>query len=91
MLQIACPHCGIRDEAEFSYRGDATRARPAPDAGIDAFVDYVYTRSNPRGWQVEWWLHTAGCRAVLKVVRHTLTHEIRAVVAAHERVDLPSA
>lgn len=79
MHRIACPFCGERDEAEFRYRGDATVARPAADAGEAAFVAYVYERGNPRGWHVEWWHHVFGCRRVLKVVRHTLTHEIAAV------------
>ncbi|MFM8681042.1 MAG: sarcosine oxidase subunit delta, partial [Alphaproteobacteria bacterium] len=39
MLQINCPHCGPRDETEFTYRGDATVARPGPDAGIEAWDD----------------------------------------------------
>ena len=79
MLRIPCPWCGVRDESEFRYRGDATRQRPAGDAGIDAFNAYVYERDNPRDWHSEWWLHVAGCRRLLKVVRHTLTHEIRSV------------
>ena len=78
MLQIKCPHCGIRDEAEFSYRGDATVQRPTAD-DPDAFVDYVYNRANPRGWHTEWWQHSAACRQWLKVTRHTVTHEISAV------------
>jgi sarcosine oxidase subunit delta len=72
----------VRDESEFRYRGDATRQRPAADAGIDAFNAYVYERDNPRDWHSEWWLHVAGCRRLLKVVRHTLTHEIRSVEPA---------
>ena len=82
MLQIPCPWCGVRDESEFRYRGDATRTRPAADAGPDAFNAYVYERVNPRGWHSEWWLHVAGCKKLLKVVRHTVTHEIRSVEAA---------
>ena len=50
MLRITCPWCGVRDEAEFRYRGDASVRRPAQDAGIDAFYDYVYERANPKGW-----------------------------------------
>ncbi len=84
MHRIACPHCGPRDEAEFRYRGDATVARPAPDAGIEAFAAYVFDRDNPRGWQLEWWHHVQGCRRVLKVRRHTLTHEIAWVGTARE-------
>ena len=79
MLRIPCPCCGERDEAEFRYRGDAAPLRPAPAAGLDACNRYVYERANPLGWHSEWWLHTAGCRQLLKVERHTLTHQIRSV------------
>lgn len=91
MLQIPCPHCGTRDEIEFTYRGDATVTRPGADSGTEAFHDYLYVRRNPRGWQVEWWQHSGGCRSVLKVVRHTVTHEIRAVAMASETVEVPQA
>jgi heterotetrameric sarcosine oxidase delta subunit len=76
MLRIACPFCGERDETEFRYRGDASRVRPAADAGLPAFTAYVYERDNVLGWHLEWWLHVGGCRRLLKVHRHTLTHEI---------------
>lgn len=79
MLRINCPWCGTRDEVEFRYRGDASLIRPAVDAGLEAYVDYVYQRDNHRGWHAEWWLHVAGCRRLLVIERHTLTHEIRAV------------
>lgn len=88
MIVIPCPHCGPRDEAEFAYRGDATVTRPGED---EKFFDYVYTRANPRGWHLEWWHHAAGCRAVLKVLRHTLTHEVRAAVPAGAPLDIPPA
>ena len=82
MLRIPCPWCGERDETEFRYRGDASRTRPAPDADLAAFTAYVYERDNPLGWHSEWWLHVAGCRQLLKVERHTLTHQIRSVTPA---------
>ena len=81
MLRIACPFCGVRDEIEFRYRGDATLVRPEAGAGADAFFRYVYERANPLGWHAEWWLHVGGCRQLLRVERHTLTHEIRSVTA----------
>lgn len=89
MHRIACPHCGPRDEAEFRYRGDATVARPAADAGTEAFLDYVYNRDNPRGWHVEWWHHLHGCRRVLKVVRHTLTHDIAWIGGPQDAPEVP--
>jgi heterotetrameric sarcosine oxidase delta subunit len=89
MLRIRCPWCGERDETEFRYRGDASRSRPAADAGVAAFSAYVYQRDNPRGWHLEWWLHVGGCRALLKIVRHTLTHEIHWIGAAEQVPSLP--
>lgn len=89
MQQIACPWCGVRDEAEFRYRGDASQHRPAPDAGLDAFLAYVYERKNPYGWHVEWWHHVHGCRRVLKLARHTLTHQIAAVGQPQDELPLP--
>ncbi|HYL03616.1 MAG TPA: sarcosine oxidase subunit delta [Steroidobacteraceae bacterium] len=81
MLRIPCPWCGERDEIEFRYRGDALAVRPAPEADPAAFVAYVYERANPLGWHLEWWLHAGGCRRLLKVRRHTLTHDIQWVGA----------
>ncbi|NMJ42934.1 sarcosine oxidase subunit delta [Roseomonas sp. JC162] len=91
MLRIPCPHCGARDEVEFIYRGDATVTRPGPDGDVGAFHDYLYLRRNPRGWQVEWWQHNGGCRTFLKVLRHTVTHEVRAVATATETLEVPGA
>ena len=90
MIRIDCPWCGTRDEVEFTYRGDATVSRPAPDAPVEAFHDFVYSRRNPRGWHVEWWYHSAGCAQFLKVVRHTMTHEVSSVVRATETPQVPA-
>ena len=89
MLRIPCPWCGERDETEFRYRGDASRVRPDGEAGAAAFVAYVYERANPYGWHLEWWLHVGGCRRLLKVVRHTYTHQIHAVGAPEEALAVP--
>jgi heterotetrameric sarcosine oxidase delta subunit len=76
MHRISCLFCGVRDEIEFRYRGDATINRPAPDADASAFTTFVYERTNPAGWHLEWWQHVHGCRLTLKVLRHTVTHDI---------------
>jgi heterotetrameric sarcosine oxidase delta subunit len=91
MLRIPCPHCGERDEVEFRYRGDAHVARPrdASEADLAAFTAYVYQRTNPHGWHLEWWLHVAGCRRLLKVLRHTLTHQIAWVGAPQDNTPAP--
>ena len=102
MHRIDCPWCGIRDEAEFQYQGDATKTRPEPVASPDddpaapteetrqAFFDYVYLRDNPRGWHTEWWHHVQGCRQWVKVVRNTLTHEIHATGGPQSTLGKPN-
>ena len=84
MLLIQCPSCGARDQVEFTYAGDATVRRPAPEAGEVAFVEYVYLRDNPRGPHHELWQHTGGCRRFIVVARNTLTHEITDTAPPHE-------
>jgi heterotetrameric sarcosine oxidase delta subunit len=79
VLRICCPWCGVRDEVEFRYRGDASVSRPGAHAPMAAYASYVYERQNVSGWHREWWLHMAGCRKLLTVTRHTVTHEIREV------------
>ncbi|HRD75475.1 MAG TPA: sarcosine oxidase subunit delta [Hyphomicrobiaceae bacterium] len=91
MHQIRCPHCGVRDEYEFRYRGDASVTRPAADAGRNAFYDHVYVRKDPKGWHIEWWHHVGGCRQWVKVVRNTLTHEIARTGTAGETLTVPTA
>jgi heterotetrameric sarcosine oxidase delta subunit len=91
MLRITCPHCGERDEIEFRYRGDARRARPAAGTDLADFTAYVFERDNPLGWHVEWWLHVGGCRRLLKLVRHTLSHEVAAVLSPDEPAPPPEA
>lgn len=56
---------------------------------MEEYLAYVYERDNPLGWHLEWWLHVGGCRRLLKLVRHTLTHEIRAALAPEESATLP--
>ena len=89
MLRIKCPWCGVRNEDEFAYGGDATVVRPADDAAQDDWYDYVYTRDNPAGPHTEYWHHVGGCRAWLKVERDTVTHEIFSVAPASPKLPAP--
>ncbi len=81
MLRIPCPWCGVRDETEFQYGGQAHIARPEhPEDLPDAeWADYLFMRDNPKGEFAERWVHAAGCRRWFNVQRHTVTHEILAV------------
>ena len=82
-MRIECPICGLRDRREFYYQGAALALdRPAPDAGAEAWDDYVHLRENPAGWHAELWQHEAGCAAWLVVERHVTSHEIRKVELA---------
>lgn len=84
-MRLRCPVCGERDVREFAYRGSAVlMARPAPDAGADAFDAYLNLRENPAGPNPELWQHVAGCRAWLRVVRDTRDHRVLAVGLARE-------
>ncbi|MEQ8366626.1 sarcosine oxidase subunit delta [Yoonia vestfoldensis] len=76
-MRIECPHCGERDRREFYYVGDAVAlARPAPDAGPDAWDDYLHNRDNPAGDTNDLWYHEGGCGAWIVVSRNTVTHAV---------------
>lgn len=89
MHRITCPWCGVRDDAEFQYQGDASVQRPAADASVEEFHRYVYVRANPKGWHREWWQHIDGCRLWIQVARNTKTHEIHATALAGEHLPFP--
>ncbi len=80
-MRLSCPFCGERDSREFTYKGDATRARPEDEAQM---FDYVYLRDNPKGPHQETWLHQP-CRTWLVVTRDTVTHQIYSVRSAREK------
>ena len=76
-MRIPCPICGDRDRREFYYVGDAVAMdRPAPDAGVAAWDDYVHLRDNPAGNTKDLWYHEGGCGSWLVVTRNTVTHEV---------------
>ncbi len=81
MLLITCPHCGPREETEFSYGGEAHIERPRqPDRMSDAeWADYLFMKSNTKGVFLERWLHSHGCRRWFNAARDTVTYEILAV------------
>lgn len=83
-MRIDCPHCGSRDQREFTVLGDAGPRRPdaaLPDA-LERYIAYVYERDNPAGPHRELWYHGLGCQAWLVVTRDTRTHAVLGVVTA---------
>ena len=83
MLRLHCPHCGLRDETEFRYGGEAGRARPADGSASADWARYLYWRRNPVGVHPELWLHVSGCRRWLKIERDTGTNAIVSVCDAN--------
>ncbi|MGA9254786.1 MAG: sarcosine oxidase subunit delta [Roseobacter sp.] len=84
-MRLTCPLCGERDRREFYYQGEAVALnRPAPDAGDDAWQEYLHLRENPTGERRDLWHHEAGCGAWLVVTRNTSTHAILDVVLAQD-------
>ncbi|CCB65080.1 sarcosine oxidase subunit delta [Hyphomicrobium sp. MC1] len=79
MFVLFCPHCQEkREEEEFGYAGEAFRIRPpTPETVSDeAWGDYLFMRTNPKGWHWELWSHATGCRKFLVVKRNTATNTI---------------
>lgn len=84
-MRLTCPLCGPRDQREYTVAGSATLIdRPAPDAGIEAWDDYLHNRENAAGPSRELWYHGAGCCSWLVVERNTVTHEVLSVELASE-------
>ena len=80
MLLIACPHCGPRAQAEFTYERTVDSV-VQPDADPAQAMEQLFSRANPRGLDDEIWRHTFGCRAWLVMTRNRVTHEMEAVRA----------
>ena len=81
MMQIPCPHCGLRAQTEFTYERTVDSVVPL-DAPADEAMKTLFTRTNPRGIDEEIWRHTFGCRAWLVITRNRVTNEISAARAA---------
>lgn len=73
MLLITCPYCGARPEIEFRAGGEAHIARPLrpADLGDEAWAEFLYYRTNPKGPHVERWLHAHGCGRWFNALRDT--------------------
>ncbi len=81
MMQLKCPWCGVRDEAEFVCGGTTHIARPPLDASDAAWAEYLFFRDNPKGVHFERWRHAYGCGQWFNIARHTVTHEVSSASA----------
>ncbi|HEY5820402.1 MAG TPA: sarcosine oxidase subunit delta [Propionibacteriaceae bacterium] len=80
MMQLSCPWCGLRDETEFGYGGQAHVAYPSdPSTLTDAeWAEYLFFRENPAGPFAERWNHSGACRRWFNVVRDTRNYRVLA-------------
>ena len=85
MIVIRCPYCReLRTEDELTYGGEAGIARPSIASSDEEWTDYLFMRSNLKGYHREQWCCSSGCGQWFKVVRHTVTHEVNAVLEFDE-------
>ena len=73
------------------------RARAAQAIGLlEALVaedaewgDFLFMRTNPKGWHRERWMHSAGCRRWFNAIRNTHTNEFHTTYKIGEKPALP--
>jgi sarcosine oxidase subunit delta len=87
MLLISCPFCGPRNENEYRYGGEShiERPGPAPQVSDAGWAEYMFSRTNSRGFHLERWCHIQGCGQWFNIARDTLTHAIVAVYRMGEK------
>jgi sarcosine oxidase subunit delta len=91
MLVIHCPYCGERPEIEFQYGGEAHIARPEDPSTLsdEAWAEFLYARTNPKGLHIERWRHAHGCQRFFNAVRDTVSDFFLTTYKVGEpRVDL---
>lgn len=77
MQLFPCPFCGLRNEREFHYAGEAGKTRPDTRAQVSAadWAAYLYDRTNDKGRVREVWMHLT-CREVFVMERDSATMEV---------------
>lgn len=59
MQRFSCPFCGLRDEREFHFAGEAGKVRPDTTQEVSGkeWSSYMFDQSNPLGISREIWVH----------------------------------
>ena len=87
MLLIHCPYCEQDlPELEFAYAGEAHIARPADPSALtdEQWRDFLFVRTNPKGFHFERWRHLNGCGRFFNAARDTVTDRFLATYKAGE-------
>jgi sarcosine oxidase subunit delta len=94
MLLIHCPYCGeARPELEFRHAGEAHIVRPRNMAEMssEAFEEFFFLRSNPKGVTYERWRHIHGCGRFFNAARDTVSDRFLATYEVGEpKPELPA-
>ena len=74
MQQFPCPFCGLRNETEFHFAGEAGKTRPDTLKKVSAgqWSAYLNDIANPMGETREIWVHLT-CQEYFIMQRDTIT------------------
>jgi len=77
MQRFTCPFCGLRDEREFRFSGEAGKTRPdtTRDVSDQQWRDYLFANRNPMGAAREVWVHQP-CQEYFIMERDTVTMDV---------------
>lgn len=77
MQRFPCPFCGLRDEREFSFAGEAGKLRPDTTGEVSdqTWRDYLFATQNPQGTTREVWVHLP-CQEYFVMSRDTSTMDV---------------
>lgn len=77
MQRFPCPFCGLRDEREFHFAGEAGKVRPDTTQTVsdEAWRDYLFAYKNPVGASQEIWVHLP-CQEYFIMERDTVTMDV---------------
>lgn len=80
MQQFPCPFCGLRDEHEFHFAGEAGKIRPNTLGEVSAadWASYLHNQKNPKGQAREIWMHRP-CAEMFILRRDTVTMAVLGV------------
>ena len=77
MQQFPCPFCGLRNEQEFHFAGEAGKTRPdtMKEVSAEQWSAYLNHNNNPMGETREIWVHLP-CQEYFVMQRDTVTMEV---------------
>lgn len=82
MQLFPCPFCGIRNEREFHFAGEAGKLRPdtTGEVGAHPWAEYLYAQRNDKGRVREIWMHLP-CSELFLMERDSVTMEVLGATA----------